>query len=102
MVTNRMPPWLNNSLKGNLMTQTSPSVPNERPIDALAEDGSPVIHVVVRNQEDRYSIWPADRNLPVGWERTGFVGDRNSCLVEISRVWVDIRPLSVRNRRHDL
>jgi MbtH protein len=86
-----------NSLKGNLMATTPPSVSNERVIDALAEDGALAIHVVVRNQEDRHSIWPTDRDLPVGWERTGFVGDRNACLAEISRVWVDIRPLSVRN-----
>ncbi|GGS13227.1 MULTISPECIES: MbtH family protein [Actinokineospora] len=51
---------------------------------------------VVVNGEEQYSVWPADRPLPSGWRATGFTGDRAACLAHIDEVWVDMRPLSVR------
>ncbi|MEU2116588.1 MbtH family protein [Streptomyces sp. NPDC016459] len=53
-------------------------------------------HLVVRNHELRYSLWPADRELPAGWEPDGFRGDRQQCLDHIEEVWTDMRPLSAR------
>ncbi|UOX90022.1 MbtH family protein [Amycolatopsis sp. FBCC-B4732] len=32
---------------------------------------SETLHQVVRNQEDQYSIWPAGRQLPRGWDADG-------------------------------
>jgi MbtH protein len=51
---------------------------------------------VVRNDEEQYSIWPADRPVPQGWAEVGFSGDREECLDHIDEVWTDIRPLSLR------
>ncbi|ANY06014.1 MbtH family protein [Pseudonocardia sp. HH130630-07] len=51
---------------------------------------------VVRNEEEQYSIWPADRPAPQGWTEIGVVGDRDHCLDHIGEVWTDIRPLSLR------
>ena len=51
---------------------------------------------VVMNDEDQYSIWPIEGDMPLGWQATGFVGDRVSCLSHIDEVWADMRPRSVR------
>jgi MbtH protein len=51
---------------------------------------------VVRNDEEQYSIWRADREPPAGWHLTGFHGPRDACLDHISEVWTDMRPLSLR------
>lgn len=56
------------------------------------------IYAVVVNHEAQYSIWPADRELPLGWHREGFSGDKASCLARIQEVWTDMRPLSLRRR----
>ncbi|HZM77694.1 MAG TPA: MbtH family protein [Candidatus Limnocylindrales bacterium] len=55
-------------------------------------------YVVVMNHEEQYSIWPADRDLPAGWEQNGPTGSKEECLAHIKQVWTDMRPLSL--RRH--
>jgi MbtH protein len=52
--------------------------------------------LVVLNDEEQYSIWPAGRELPAGWRAEGFEGDREGCLAHIDEVWTDMRPLSAR------
>ncbi|MEV6602027.1 AMP-binding protein [Actinoplanes sp. NPDC051346] len=52
--------------------------------------------VVVRNDEDQYSIWAADRPLPAGWTAVGEPADRAACLEYIDKAWTDLRPRSVR------
>lgn len=52
---------------------------------------------VVINDEDQYSIWPADRAMPPGWRDIGTTGTREECLTHIERVWIDMRPRSVRD-----
>jgi MbtH protein len=51
---------------------------------------------VVVNNEEQYSIWPAGRDNPAGWDDVGFEGIEDECLAHIERVWVDMRPLSLR------
>ena len=53
-------------------------------------------YAVVVNHEEQYSIWPADRDLPAGWDRSGFTGTEDECLAHIDEVWTDMRPLSLR------
>jgi MbtH protein len=53
---------------------------------------------VVRNDEEQYSIWRADRELPPGWYAEGTGGTKQECLDHIAVVWTDMRPLSL--RRH--
>jgi MbtH protein len=53
---------------------------------------------VVRNDEEQYSVWPADRDLPPGWSATGFAGGRDECLAHVEQVWTDMRPASVRRK----
>ncbi len=55
-------------------------------------------YVVVRNDEEQYSIWRADREPPAGWSTQEVTGSREECLAHIGRVWTDMRPLSLRQR----
>jgi MbtH protein len=51
---------------------------------------------VVVNHEEQYSIWPAERENPLGWSDAGKSGTKAECLAYIKEVWTDMRPLSVR------
>jgi len=59
-------------------------------------DDDSVEFLVVVNDEEQYSIWPAYRALPAGWRAAGVSGQRQRCLDHIDEVWRDIRPLSLR------
>lgn len=59
------------------------------------------IYKVVVNHEEQYSIWPDDRDLPVGWQDTGESGEKEKCLSYIKMVWTDMRPLSLRKKMDD-
>ncbi|AXB42537.1 MbtH family protein [Amycolatopsis albispora] len=59
-------------------------------------------YVVVLNDEEQYSIWPADRELPAGWRTDGTRGTKSECLDHIGEVWTDMRPLSVRKQLESL
>lgn len=59
------------------------------------------IYMVVVNHEEQYSIWPADRELPLGWNNAGFSGLKPECLEYIKEVWTDMRPLSLRKQMEE-
>jgi MbtH protein len=56
------------------------------------------IYKVVVNHEEQYSIWPAERENPLGWRDAGKSGMKTECLAWIKEVWTDMRPLSLRRR----
>ncbi|MFI9005971.1 MbtH family protein [Actinosynnema sp. NPDC053489] len=56
------------------------------------------VYRVVTNDEQQYSTWPADRDLPAGWVAEGTEGPRAACLDHIERVWTDMRPRGLRER----
>ncbi|AEW99310.1 MbtH family protein [Streptantibioticus cattleyicolor] len=62
-------------------------MPNQSPLSRF--------HVVV-NDEEQYSIWPADQEIPAGWRPEGPLGSKEECLRHIEETWTDMRPLSVR------
>jgi MbtH protein len=51
---------------------------------------------VVTNGEEQYSIWPEGREVPAGWATVGVVGLKSECLAYIDKVWIDMRPASLR------
>src|SRR5664279_736474 len=63
-----------------------------------ANNNNEPIYVVVRNAEEQYSIWPAGRDVPAGWDTAGTVGTKDACLAHITEAWTDMRPLSLRRR----
>lgn len=50
------------------------------------------IYKVVVNYEQQYSIWPAYRDVPLGWRALDKVGPEAECLEYIKLVWTDMRP----------
>jgi len=60
------------------------------------------IYKVVVNHEEQYSIWPLDRENPLGWSNAGKTGRKQECLDYIKEVWTDMRPLSVRKQMEQL
>jgi MbtH protein len=56
------------------------------------------IYRVVVNHEEQYSIWAADKELPLGWNDAGKQGTKEECLAHIKEVWTDMRPLSLRKK----
>lgn len=64
----------------------------------MTDDADTGTYRVVHNDEEQYSIWSADRDLPLGWYAEGTEGTRSACLDHIGRIWTDMRPASL--RRH--
>jgi MbtH protein len=54
------------------------------------------LYTVVVNDEEQYSIWLADEEVPQGWRTVGKSGAKAECLKYIGEVWTDMRPLSLR------
>lgn len=59
-------------------------------------DDETIDYFVVINDEEQYSIWPAHRDIPNGWQAVGAARTREACLAYIEETWTDMRPKSVR------
>jgi MbtH protein len=62
------------------------------------EENDDYLYMVVVNDEEQYSIWPAHRSLPAGWRDDGLTASKTECLAYIDRIWTDMRPLSLRKQ----
>jgi MbtH protein len=67
----------------------------------MFDDDDGRLYRAVRNSEEQYSIWPADREPPPGWAGAGEPGTKAECLTVIDRLWTDMRPRSLRARSDD-
>jgi MbtH protein len=65
------------------------------------EQEDTTIYKVVVNDEEQYSIWPADRENALGWRDAGKTGPKAECLDYIKEVWTDMRPLSLRKKMEE-
>jgi MbtH protein len=61
-------------------------------------DSEDTIFQVVVNDEEQYSIWPAEQGLPAGWRAEGPLAPKQQCLDYIDEKWTDMRPLTVRRQ----
>ena len=66
------------------------------------EDEDRTEYVAVINDEEQYSIWPSDRELPLGWSEAGKRGTRAEVLAWIEQVWTDMRPQSLREQMEQM
>lgn len=64
--------------------------------------GDIAIYKVVLNDEEQYSIWPANRDNPLGWRDAGKSGSKDECLAYVKEVWTDMRPLSLRKKMESM
>ena len=63
---------------------------------AWNDEEDDIIYQVIINEEEMYSIWYADREMPLNWTGIGFSGTKQECLDRIEEIWTDMRPLSLR------
>ena len=64
--------------------------------DRETEDAT--TYKVIVNGEEQYAIWPEFKEIPAGWTYANKTGAKADCLAYIKEVWVDMRPLSVRQQ----
>lgn len=70
--------------------------------DKISNEYKPLeLFLVVKNQEDQYSIWPYYKNIPAGWESVGEPKEKEDCLKYIEEVWTDMRPRSLRKQMEE-
>lgn len=53
---------------------------------------------VIVNEEEQYAIWPEYKEIPTGWKHGDKAGAKTDCLAYIQETWIDMRPLSVRQK----
>ena len=60
-------------------------------------DDEDAAFVVLVNDEDQYSLWPASVDIPASWRTLLEAGPRKECLDFIETHWLDMRPRSLRD-----
>jgi MbtH protein len=55
-------------------------------------------YIVLKNDEDQYSLWLKEKTVPAGWVAVGKEGSREECSAYVDEVWTDMRPLSLRRK----
>lgn len=64
----------------------------------MNDDRCERVFIVLVNEEEQYSLWPKDKIVPEGWYSIGKEGSEDECRCHVDQVWMDMRPLSVRQR----
>ena len=67
----------------------------------MKEHENTMIYRVVVNHEGQYSIWPSDKENPLGWRDAGKTGLKKECLANIRELWTDMSPLSLRKKMEE-
>lgn len=52
--------------------------------------------LVLVNDEEQHSLWPAFAPVPDGWRQVAGPAARQECLDHVEANWTDLRPLSLR------
>jgi len=60
------------------------------------EDEDNRSYIVLVNHEEQYSLWLADKGIPLGWTPVRQPGSKVDCLAYVKEVWTDMTPLSLR------
>ena len=68
------------------------------PSGIVGEVADTTVYQVLVNHEEQYSIWPANKEIPLGWRAVGKTGPKDELLGYIKQVWTDMRPLSLRKK----
>lgn len=52
-------------------------------------------YLVLVNEENQHSLWPAALQVPAGWTTVHGPESRQACLSHIEENWTDLRPASL-------
>jgi len=55
-------------------------------------------YVVLVNDEEQHSLWPAFAEVPAGWRVVFGEDTRSACVAHVEEHWTDLRPKSLRER----
>lgn len=55
-------------------------------------------YICLVNIEGQYSLWSANKEIPLGWKQEGPEGSKEVCLEYIKNTWTDMRPISLRKQ----
>ncbi|HEX2186782.1 MAG TPA: MbtH family NRPS accessory protein, partial [Chloroflexota bacterium] len=58
-------------------------------------------YIVLVNHEEQYSLWLADKKIPLGWSAVGEPGSKEECLAYVEEVWTDMTPKSLRKQTQE-
>ncbi|QLL07806.1 MbtH family protein [Mycobacterium vicinigordonae] len=61
------------------------------------DDGNGSFLVLI-NEQEQHSLWPAFADVPSGWRVVHGEAPRAECLHYVEQSWPDIRPISLRER----
>lgn len=53
--------------------------------------------LVLVNDEEQHSLWPAFADVPAGWRVVHGEASRADCLDYVERSWTDMRPKTLRD-----
>jgi uncharacterized protein YbdZ (MbtH family) len=53
------------------------------------------VYLVLANDENQHSLWPAFSPVPAGWTVVHGEDTRGNCLDYVSAHWTDMRPASL-------
>ncbi|MBT3149521.1 MbtH family protein [Streptomyces sp. CHD11] len=56
--------------------------------------------LVLVNDENQHSLWPAFAEVPAGWRAVFGEDTREACLAYVETHWTDLRPASLAARDH--
>jgi MbtH protein len=59
-------------------------------------DGDETDYLVLVNEQDQHSLWPAPIAVPPGWRVVLAEASRERCLEFVENRWIDMRPRSLR------
>lgn len=57
-------------------------------------EGEDAVYLVLVNDENQHSLWPAFGTVPAGWTVV-HEGTRGGCLEYVAAHWTDMRPASL-------
>ncbi|PRH75783.1 MbtH family protein [Streptomyces solincola] len=55
-------------------------------------------YLVLVNDENQHSLWPAFAEVPAGWTRVHGEDSRQGCAAYVEENWTDMRPASLAAR----
>ena len=64
----------------------------------MRDDEKSTRYIVLKNDEDQYSLWLKQKAIPAGWVAVGMEGTREECSSYVDEVWLDMRPRSLREK----
>ena len=60
-------------------------------------DNDDGVFIVLRNEDEQYSLWPSEKEIPDGWTEVMPPSTKAACLAFVEENWTDMRPKRLRD-----